>query len=193
MRGCETWDLPKSVASYFRDIQSGNLYYAASSSGLWLRIPRPPHPSDTIVFGFVTGLDKDGVVLDFKVVKLAALVPKKHTCLCLWVYSSETGTWTRKRLYCPPYITSLCKPMSLNGTLYVSETSLDDDLPVQPGVLIALDFYSESDLCRVIPLPDHNVNHNRDFKRALSASRGFVMYMKTLAEEGDNLLMVWRF
>ncbi|XP_006286208.2 putative F-box/kelch-repeat protein At4g22430 [Capsella rubella] len=214
MHGCETWDLPKSIASYFRGILTRkNLYHVASSSGLilmessddatyvgnpvlqqWLRIPDPPHPTVTVVLGLVTSLDEDGVVLSFKVVKMAALVPtrdKSSTCMFLWVYSSETGIWTRKRLYCPICFTSFRNTISLNGTFYVSQTCLDG-LATQPGTLMAHDFYSESDLWRVIPFPDHNLNHNMNFKRALTKSRGYVMYIKTLAQEGDNLLKVWR-
>ncbi|CAE5980346.1 unnamed protein product [Arabidopsis arenosa] len=212
LHGCETWGLPKSLASYFPNTVTGNLCYAASSSGLvlmhrsneasyvgnpvlqqWLRIPVPPYPYVTIVLGLVMRLDEDGIVLGFKVVKLASLVPRRDessTCLCLCLYSSETGIWTCKRLHCPRYFTSLSSPMSLNGTLYLSQTSFD--LAAQPGALMAHDFYSESDLCRVILLPDHNLNHNRDFKRGLTTSRGSVMYIKTLAQQGDNLLKVWR-
>ncbi|XP_019087363.1 PREDICTED: F-box protein At3g26010-like [Camelina sativa] len=50
----------------------------------------------------------------------------------------------------------------------------DADLTL-PGALIAYDVYGESNLCQVIPLPDHNVNHNSDFKRAYTTSTGFVI------------------
>lgn len=63
-----------------------------------------------------------------------------------------------------------------------------DDLFTQTGIdptkRIAHDFYSESDQFRVIPLSDHL---NRDIKSALTTSRGFVMYIKTLAQKENNL------
>ncbi|KAL1201657.1 putative F-box/kelch-repeat protein [Cardamine amara subsp. amara] len=56
---------------------------------------------------------------------------------------------------------------------------------VMVNALVAHDFYSESNLCRCIPLPDHNT----DFRRALTTSMGFVMYVETLPH---NVLKVWK-
>ncbi|ESQ55071.1 hypothetical protein EUTSA_v10027176mg [Eutrema salsugineum] len=208
---CKTWDLPKSFASYIhKSKKGGQLFeYQACTNGLvfvnatqnssyvgnpvlqqWVRIPPPPYPYVTLPFGLVTRVDEeDGVVLSFKVVRIAAHVPKRHqsvTYLCLCVYSSETGVWTTKRLDCHHYFTNMAPTMSLNGTLYISPSGFDDAL--LPGALVAHDFYGESDRCRVIPLPDHNLDHNRLFKRALTCSNGSVMYIKTLLHD---LLKVW--
>ncbi|CAE5960476.1 unnamed protein product [Arabidopsis arenosa] len=182
---CETWDLPKSLACYIQShITTGHLDYVASSNGLvfmdgyntsfvgnpvlqqWVQIPSLQYPFVTLPFGLVTRVDDDGVVLGFKVVRIAGDKQKRQeslTMLCLCVYSSETGVWSKKPLDCSHYFTS--------------------------WALIAHDFYGEeSDLCRVIPLPDHDLDHNWCFKRALTTSGGSVMYIKTLAH---NLLKVW--
>ena len=99
--GCKTWDLPKSPASLipysFKRYLCGDCDYVDvdSSGGLVLltdgadksycyvgnpvsqHVKIPPPPSDptgdnTYVFGLVTRLDEDGVVLSFKVVRLAS-------------------------------------------------------------------------------------------------------------------------
>ncbi|CAF1711089.1 BnaC03g64480D [Brassica napus] len=93
--GCKTWDLPKSLASY---IPLSLQYYTASSNGLvllerhcsddyscyvgnpvlqqWVKIP--PTDVNSCVIGLVTRVEKDGVVLDFKVVRLASLKTKDN-------------------------------------------------------------------------------------------------------------------
>ncbi|KAG7585390.1 F-box domain [Arabidopsis thaliana x Arabidopsis arenosa] len=200
---CETWDLPKSLACYIQShITIGHVNYVASSNGLvfmdgyktsfvgnpvlqqWVRIPSPPYPFVTLPFCLVTRVDDDGVVLGFKVVRIAGDKQKRQeslTMLCLCVYSSETGVWSKKRLDCSHYFTNWGLPMALNGTLFISPEDIDDPAAVS-GALIAHDFYGEeSDLCRVIPLPDHDLDHNWCFKRALTTSAGSVMYIKTLA------------
>lgn len=207
---CETWDLPKSLACYIQShITTGHLDYVASSNGMvfmdgyntsfvgnpvlqqWVQIPSLPYPFVTLPFGLVTRVDDDGVVLGFKVVRIAGDKQKRQeslTMLCLCVYSSETGVWSKKRLDCSHYFTNWGLPMALNGTLFISPEDIDDPAAVS-GALIAHDFYGEeSDLCRVIPLPDHDLDHNCYFKRALTTSAGSVMYIKTLAH---NLLKVW--
>ncbi|KAL1201704.1 F-box protein [Cardamine amara subsp. amara] len=170
-----------------------------------VEIPSPPCPCGTVLSGLVTCVDDhDGVVLSFKVVRTVAIIPnqdRSSTCLCFCVYSSDTGIWTCKRLHCPYYFTDIdppmtqhrtlylspSGPMTLHGTLYLSPSGVVD-LDV-PRALIALDFYGESNLCWVVPLPDYNSNHNKDFKRALTTSMGFVMYIQTLPH---NVLKVWR-
>ncbi|CAH8354487.1 unnamed protein product [Eruca vesicaria subsp. sativa] len=107
-------------------------------------------------------------------------------CTNFHIYSSEKGIWTSKKLHCPCYI-PYQHPMSLNGTLYVL-SQIDFELP-DPGVLLAHDFYSESDEFLVIPLPDHS---DQKYKRAFSTSGGFVMYIKTLGQEVGDVLKVWR-
>ncbi|CAA7046274.1 unnamed protein product [Microthlaspi erraticum] len=213
---CETWDLPKSLACCITSHVTGKFTYMASSSGLvcihgysnntcfvgnpvlqqWVRIPSSPDPyaNLSIVMDLlVTRVDEDGVVLAFKLVKFAKHIAKRQesmTSLYLLVYSSETGVWSEKRLDCLHYYTSWAPAEALNGTLYISPSGYDgtDDPAGLPGVLIAHDLYGESDRCRVIPLPDHDPDHNRFFKRTLTTSSGSVMYIKTLPH---SLLKVW--
>lgn len=208
--GCEAWDLPKSPASYIPPPSnlSNRSYFAISSfsNGLvlmegygyfffvgnpvlqqWAKIPCPPY--DTSRFGLVTRVDVDGVVLSFKIVRKGEI--ESSTSFIVRIYSSETGIWTSKRLHLPCHI-PYSSPMSLNETIYLL-CQTDFQLP-EPGELIAHDFYSESDQCQVISLPDH-LNHNSNngrFKRALTTSGGFVMYIKTLPQEVDDVLKVWR-
>ncbi|KAG2244955.1 hypothetical protein Bca52824_093225 [Brassica carinata] len=98
--GCETWGLPKSIACYLEEMMADDggvdLYLGAFSfSGLvlvkgandgtyvgnpvlreWVVIPPLPYRYPCIPFGLVTPTDdKDGVVLGFKVVYLAAVGP----------------------------------------------------------------------------------------------------------------------
>ncbi|EOA18205.1 hypothetical protein CARUB_v10006689mg [Capsella rubella] len=203
LMGCYgQWDLPKSPASY---IPPPSKYFSSSfSNGLvlmegrdyfffvgnpvlrqWAKIPYPL--CDTSSFGLVSRVDLDGVVVSFKIVRRG--VGSSNTDLFVRIYSSETGVWTSKQLHFPcddhiPY----SSPISLNETIYfLAQTDFHIR---QPGVLIAHDFYSESDQCQVIPLPDHSNNPN--YKRALTTCGGFVMYVKTLAENVYDSLKVWR-
>nr|VDD33056.1 unnamed protein product [Brassica oleracea] len=99
--GHKTWDdLPKSPVSLiphsFRRYYIGDCDYRDSSGGLvlitdgsdkascyvgspvtqqWVKIPPPPSSDpkgDSTVFGLVTRLDEDGVVLSFKVIRIAS-------------------------------------------------------------------------------------------------------------------------
>ncbi|VVB10490.1 unnamed protein product [Arabis nemorensis] len=201
--GCETWDLPKSPASYisfpspaFPDLGTGNFAFSASSNGLvlmegsgygcyvgnpvlqqWVEIPSCPYKS--LWFGFLTRVDEDGVVLSFTVVRVN---DTPLTYFHVFMYSSETGIWTSKSLHHLNYTAYSSSPMSLNGMHYfLSQLDVDE-----PEELIAHDFFSESHHYRAIHFPDRLHHYSRDFKRALTTSRGYLMYIKTLARKRDN-------
>ncbi|KFK42083.1 hypothetical protein AALP_AA2G208900 [Arabis alpina] len=210
--GCETWDLQKSLASCippsFQRIPPFHFYkfnHEAFSNGLvlieeqsnkacyvgnpvlqqWVEIPPPPDSSR--LFGFVTRVDEDGVVLSFKVVRLYQVRLSNdyvsHS-LSVSLYSSDTGMWTSKLRHCPCQITNISF-MTLNGTIYFYYLS-------QAGAFAAHDFYSESDQFRVVYYSDHSSDNNPEFIRSLTTSRGFVMYIRTLAQEEETVFKVWK-
>ncbi|XP_033129707.1 F-box protein At3g26010-like isoform X1 [Brassica rapa] len=212
--GRKTWDyLPKSPAPLippsFKRFYVGDCNYADSSGGLvlttdgsdkaycyvgspvlqqWIKIPPPPSDpkGDSSVFGLVTRLDEDGVVLSFKVIRIASYQVTNDylsSDLSVLLYSSETGVWTFKVIHSPIQIGNMYN-INLNGTIYFGCLSV-------PGVLLAHDFYSESDQFRVVQLPDYP-DHNKDYKRTLTTSGGFVMYVRTLAKKEDTVLKIWR-
>ncbi|XP_009150511.1 F-box protein At3g26010-like isoform X2 [Brassica rapa] len=97
--------------------------------------------------------------------------------------SDPKGVWTFKVIHSPIQIGNMYN-INLNGTIYFGCLSV-------PGVLLAHDFYSESDQFRVVQLPDYP-DHNKDYKRTLTTSGGFVMYVRTLAKKEDTVLKIWR-
>ncbi|RID79723.1 hypothetical protein BRARA_A02437, partial [Brassica rapa] len=164
--GRKTWDyLPKSPAPLippsFKRFYVGDCNYADSSGGLVL---------------ITDGSDKAycyvGITNDYLSSDLSVLL-----------YSSETGVWTFKVIHSPIQIGNMYN-INLNGTIYFGCLSV-------PGVLLAHDFYSESDQFRVVQLPDYP-DHNKDYKRTLTTSGGFVMYVRTLAKKEDTVLKIWR-
>ncbi|KAF8045934.1 hypothetical protein N665_4204s0001 [Sinapis alba] len=202
--GCKTWDLPKSLG-----LLPLGFDFKASSNGLvlierddncsyvgnpvlqqWVKIPQLPLDDCSIVFGLVTRVDEDGVVLGFKVIRIDSWVikngPHSYT-LNMFVYSSDTGIWTSKIIQCSYLITkSVLMLKNLNGTIYCVILHV-------PGVIVAHDFYSESDQFMVIHLPEHSNNNNGVVNGALTTSGGFVMYMKSLiVQERATVLKVWR-
>ncbi|CAH8286089.1 unnamed protein product [Eruca vesicaria subsp. sativa] len=210
--GCKTWDLPNSPASLipppFKRYHTHDFDYVVSSGGLvlirdgsdnaycyvgnpvsqeWVKIPPPP--SDPTGDGscavcLVTRLDEDGVVLSFIVVRLdTVLVLSTENHFGAFMYSSETGIWTSKVARCPYYISNMFD-INLNGTIYYTSLTL-------PGVVVAHDFYSESEQFRAVQLPDYP-DYNKDYKRTLSISGGFVMYVRTLARYKETVLKIWR-
>ncbi|KAF8113465.1 hypothetical protein N665_0050s0113 [Sinapis alba] len=211
--GCnKTWDLPKSppaslIPSSFKRYYIGDCDYRDSSGGLvlitdgsdkaycyvgspvtqqWVKIPPPPSDPTGVstVFGLVTRLDADGVVLSFKVIRLPSVkTADDFYLLSVFVYSSETGVWTSKVIHCPHQIGNLSN-INLNGTVYFGCLSV-------PGILLAHDFYSESDQFRVVGLPDYP-DYNKDYKRTLTTSGGFVMYVRALARKEETVLKIWR-
>ncbi|CAH8386032.1 unnamed protein product [Eruca vesicaria subsp. sativa] len=151
--GCKTWDLPKSPASLiphsFKRYHYGDCHYVDSSGELvlltdgadkaycflgnpvsqqWFKIPPPPSDptsDDSDVFGLVTRLDQDGVVLSFKVIRLANIQWKNNDhLLSVLLYSSETGIWTPKVVHCPHQFDNLFN-INLNGTIW--RLNNDDD------------------------------------------------------------------
>lgn len=138
----------------------------------------------------VTRLDEEGIVSSFKVVWTChSDVEHRDRGMFIWrvyVYSSETGLWTYKRLlsshpvdFLGPY-----SPVNLNGMLYLRVIRVSTD---QHGVLLAHDFYGpeSDDQCRVIPLPGSD---NSLVKRCLTTSGGDVIYIELL----NRKLKVWR-
>ncbi|XP_013708662.1 F-box protein At3g26010 [Brassica napus] len=97
--------------------------------------------------------------------------------------SDPKGVWTFKVIHSPIQIGNMYN-INLNGTIYFGCLSV-------PGVLLAHDFYSESDQFRVVQLPDYP-DHNKDYKRTLTTSGGFVMYVRTLAKKEETVLKIWR-
>ncbi|KAF2539149.1 hypothetical protein F2Q68_00022203 [Brassica cretica] len=74
--------------------------------------------------------------------------------------------------------------INLNGTMYFGCLGV-------PGILAAHDFYSESDQFRVVQLPDYP-DYNEDYKRTLTTSGGFVVYVRTLAKHDETVLKIWK-
>ncbi|CAA7059090.1 unnamed protein product [Microthlaspi erraticum] len=208
--GCETWGLPKSPASFippsFKRYYLGDFDHVSSSCGFvliadstddggdcyvgnpvsqeWVKIPALE--GDSTVFDLVTRLDEGGVVVGFKVMRLASVKATNNylsATLSFSVYSSETGIWTSKIIHCPHQITNLFS-ITLNGTIYFTCLSV-------PGVMASHDFYSESDQFRVVQLPDHSDPVNA-FKRALVTSSGSVLYVRVLPQKEETFFKIWR-
>lgn len=138
------------------DSDNAYCYVGNPVSQQWVEIPPPPSDpkgANSSVACLVTRLDEDGVVISFKVVRLDT-VQSTNNHLSVFLYSSETGIWTSKVDYYPYCISSMCD-INLNGTIYYSSMS-------EPGVVVALDFYSESDQFRVVQLPDYP-DYNKDY------------------------------
>ncbi|KAJ4883582.1 F-box protein [Raphanus sativus] len=139
--GRKTWDYhPKSPASliphsFRRYDSSGGLvlitdgsdnaycYVGSPVTQQWIKIPPPPSDpkgADSTLFGLMTRLDQDGVVLSFKVVRIASYQATDcnlSSVLSVLLYSSETGIWTSFP------ITGNYAPMAMHpfdvGTVYL--------------------------------------------------------------------------
>ncbi|XP_013616884.1 PREDICTED: F-box protein At3g26010-like [Brassica oleracea var. oleracea] len=210
--GCETWDLPKSPASFIppslKRFIFGYLSYACSSGLVllkdssysnesycyvgnpvlkqWIRIP--PAPSYSVVLGLVTRLDEDGVVSSFKVIRIASVQSTNNDLACIWrvfIYSSEIGIWSFKKIYSPHHIQNMYYYITLNGTIYISCVS------VHGVVLLSHDFYSESNEFRVVKLPEYQ-SDKKGIRRSLTTSGGFIMYVTAFYQTEDDVLKIWR-
>ncbi|KFK27704.1 hypothetical protein AALP_AA8G417600 [Arabis alpina] len=157
----------------------------------WIEISPPPEPC--VPAGLVTRVEEEnGVVSSFKVVRTCQSRDRDMEDMYVWrvyVYSSETGLWSFKRLVSsyPLSYTASYNSMNLNGMIYMWEMDLDSIQ--QPGVLISYDFYGEEsdDQCRVIPLP---VLYNEHARRCLTNTSGGrnVIYIEILG----RILKVWK-
>ncbi|KAG2304792.1 hypothetical protein Bca4012_064050 [Brassica carinata] len=153
----------------------------------WVEIHQPIDPS-TIHNSLVTRV-VNGVVSSFKLINTSYEVNDRNDVRSMYVYSSETGAWSFKRLHspCPLQRAGFNKPLILDGTVYVWDKRLDDDDDTSPGVLVAYDFFAEEDdnQCRIIPLPGL---YNKFVRRCLTTSGGDVIYVEIL----DRRLKVWK-
>ncbi|CAF2054740.1 hypothetical protein HID58_069720 [Brassica napus] len=152
----------------------------------WVEIHQPQDPS-TIATSIVTRV-VNGVVSSFKLINTTYEVNDTNDVRSMYVYSSETGAWSFKRIRSPVPLqrAGFNKPLILNGTVYVWDKRVDDG-DTAPGVLVAYDFFAEEDddLCRIIPLPGL---YNEYVRRCLSSSGGDVIYVEIL----DRRLKVWK-
>ncbi|XP_010461852.1 PREDICTED: F-box protein At1g49990-like [Camelina sativa] len=92
----------------------------------------------------------------------------------VYVYSSETGLWTLKRLLNSRPVNH--PPVNLNGTLYMWERRV---ISTKHEVIVSFDFYGpeDDDQCQVIPLPDPSEFNQINGKRCLTTSGGDVIYI----------------
>ncbi|XP_018438476.2 F-box protein At1g49990 [Raphanus sativus] len=203
----------KPFPRYLNLLASHNYFYVASSNGLvwinvfftrtdnmvysyksfvgnpvldqWVEIPPPP--DQCIATGLVTRVE-NGIVSGFKVVRTSRTEGRgmgMHEWR-VYVYSSETGLWTTKRLLSshPVSFTGSYPPMNLNGMLYLRERGSD---ATEPGVLVGYDFYGpeDDDQCLVIHLPHL---FSKDVRRCLTTSGADVIYIEILYPR----LKVWK-
>ncbi|CAN6848662.1 unnamed protein product [Brassica oleracea] len=139
------------------------------------------------MFGLVTRVDEDRVVSSFKLIRLASVEWTNNNLSCIWnvfIYSSEIGIWSFKKIYVPHPITTMYY-ITLNGTIYFSCVSVH-------GVLLAHDFYSESNEFHVVKLPVDPSDDEKCFRRSLTMSEGFIMYVTVFYQTEDTVLKIWR-
>ncbi|CDY28114.1 BnaC06g02950D [Brassica napus] len=110
----------------------------------WVEIHQPQDPS-TIATSIVTRV-VNGVVSSFKLINTTYEVNDTNDVRSMYVYSSETGAWSFKRIRSPVPLqrAGFNKPLILNGTVYVWDKRVDDG-DTAPGVLVAYDFFAEED------------------------------------------------
>ncbi|KAJ4917611.1 F-box protein [Raphanus sativus] len=153
----------------------------------WVEIHQPQDPS-IIPTSLLTRV-VNGVVSSFKMINTTYEVNDTNDVRSMYVYSSEIGAWSFKRLRSPVPLqrAGFNKPLILNGMVYVWDKRVDDDDDTAPGVLVAYDFFAEEDdnQCRIIPLP---VPYSKCVRRCLSTSGGDVIYVEIL----ERRLKVWK-
>ncbi|CAH2045083.1 unnamed protein product [Thlaspi arvense] len=168
--GCEIWGLQRSLGSYISSFLTDRFKKQRDQN-------RPCESFE--LAGLVTRIENN-VVLGYKAVLMHDTSGIVTRALSLLIYSSETKLWSFMTLRTHLPLTNGVEhepPLSLNGNLYW----LGSD------VVVSHDFYAtgaESDRCSVIPFPDSGKETN--FRRAFTASQGFLMYMSIVKEESDD-------
>ncbi|CAA7031991.1 unnamed protein product [Microthlaspi erraticum] len=131
--------------------------------------------------GLVTRVEEDGLVSSFKVLTTCEMFRPREKRV--YVYSSETGLWTFKRLVLNK--AGFSPTENHSGVHYTWESDSDDFGQLE---FVAHDFYGpeDDDQWRVLTLPP--LPSNRRPRRCLTASRGGVVCMEVL----DRVLKVWK-
>jgi len=164
--------------------------FSVGSPVLRQSVQLPPHPwkgisSSVLAIGLVTRVE-DGVVMEYKVVCMDIDYRWEVESLILEIYSSLTGTWTRKKVRCPSLIVSLSykRCLSLKKMLHWLDTHYRCRSSV--GAIVAYDVYADDDeqQFRIIPFPDQKAC----FRRAYTTSGGFLVCINKI----HLLLRLWR-
>ncbi|ESQ39132.1 hypothetical protein EUTSA_v10001535mg [Eutrema salsugineum] len=104
------------------------------------------------------------------------------------------GSWSFETIHSPLPLRRLVHldPVCLNGKLYYSLLNKDF---TEVDVVVSHDFYAEADQVRVLLFPDSEIKEPL-FRRACTASQGFVIYMNADRNDDDASLelhlRVWR-
>ncbi|KAH0896020.1 hypothetical protein HID58_045588 [Brassica napus] len=104
--------------------------------------------------------------------KIDSVQSTNNDLACIWrvfIYSSEIGIWSFKKIYSPHHIQNMYYYITLNGTIYISCVS------VHGVVLLSHDFYSESNEFRVVKLPEYQ-SDKKGIRRSLTTSGGFIIF-----------------
>ncbi|XP_033140082.1 F-box protein At3g26010-like [Brassica rapa] len=170
--GCETWDLPKSPAYFIppslKHSSFGYFSYAASSSGL-------------VLINDSSYSDESYCYVGNPVLKQWIRIPpapSSSIVLGLVTRVDEDGVVSSFKVIRNMYY------ISLNGTAYFGWVSVY-------GVLVAHDFYSESNEFRVVKLPDYQ-SDKKGLRRFLTMSGGFIMYVTAFYQTEDDVMKIWR-
>lgn len=118
----------------------------------WITLPRGRHnaPNRHPMFfgeGLVSKINEDNVLTSYKAVRVEWLSVESNF-LNLETFSSETGTWTEYRLFCPKRIRMLKRgggPIHFNGILHWF---------VYDHGMVAFDPYRDTKRCRLIQFPE---------------------------------------
>ncbi|KAL1200834.1 putative F-box protein [Cardamine amara subsp. amara] len=164
----------------------------------WIKIPQPPPFSSHDSFegtSLVTHMNK-GDLLGYKVVRYGVPIfgmgiPMVRDRLCFQIYSSESGNWTYHQVSTQRPIFKILPPSPINLNGYLHWLCRGDQ------VIFAYDFYSPTELCRVIDLPQRSAKGSlkppdQGNEDTLSISCGSLMYMNTDTGRPNQQLKIWR-